>query len=649
LLTIFLQRSLFIRQTGKCKRMSSIDQKEMLFAEFPSISTEEWEKKIMADLKGADYTKKLVWDTGEGFQVKPYYRADDLKSLEYIGQLKKARPVIFDEGRGNDWIVRQDIPTSDISEANRLAVEASGHGANAIGLNAMEVTTRQHMSSLLKGIDLEKTWIYFISSKSYPLTLELFIYEVTRQGLKSEHINGGINFDPLSYLLLHGDFYLSFKSNLEEAEYLLNTIRKRLPRFRAITVNGHYFQNSGSSLVQELGFSLVSANEYLSSLTAKGFTADLLSPEILFHFACGTNYFMEIAKLRAARILWAKIIEQYNPQSARSFKMFIHTSTASWNKAIYDPYVNMLRTTTEGMSAAIGHTDSLAIGPFDKPFRMPDEFSSRIAKNQQLIFKEESYLNRVSDPASGAYYIECLTDSLAGHAWDLFRQVEGMGGMIEAVKTGFVQDEIGKKRKQKEEDIAFRKSVLIGTNQFPELKETMLEKVQNPGNLDESSIGTYKKLHPFRVSHPIEELRLSMEAFIKNGNHRPEVFLFTYGNQAMMRARAGFTTNFFGCAGFSITDNLKFDTIEEGIAEAIRKVPAIVVLCSSDEEYEDLAIRAVPALKAALPGLITIVAGYPKYKREEIMKAGVDDFIHMRSNLLESLRTFCSQIGIPLK
>ncbi len=628
--------------------MSNSENYEKLFTEFPPITTDEWEKKISADLKGADYVKKLIWNTEEGFPVKPYYRAEVLNGLDYIGQIKQLNPDIF--RKGNDWIVHQDILTQDITEANRLAKDAVSHGAGSIGFNASEISTHKQMSVLLDGIDLAKTRIYFTSSKSYPLTLELFFYEVSGKNLRGEDLRGGLNFDPLSYLLLHGDFYKNFENNLEEAEYLLDTVIKRFPLFRSITVNGHYFQNSGSTLVQELGFSLALANEYLSSLTSKGYTVDSIAPRMMFHFACGSNYFMEIAKLRAARLLWAKIVEQYHPEDPASMGMFIHTSTAAWNKTIYDPYVNMLRTTTEGMSAAIGQADSINIGPFDMPYTQPDDFSYRIARNQQHIFKEESYLNRIADPAAGAYYIESLTNSIAQHAWELFRKVEGMGGMIEAVKSGFIQDETLKNCIRKEGDIAQRKTVLVGTNEFPELKEMMFEKVSvhsdHGGVIQE---GKYKKIHPVRVARGLEQLRLSTEEFVLQGNRRPEVFLFTFGNLAMMRARAGFATNFFGCAGFLVHDNTGFETIEAGIDAAAANQPGIVVFCSSDEEYEGLAGKAVPALKAAVKNLIICVAGYPKDKLEALKNAGVDDFIHMRSNLIESLGKFSRQIGIPLK
>ena len=230
--------------------MDNSELNEALFTEFPEVTTGEWEKKILADLKGADYAKKLFWDTGEGFLVKPYYRTEDLEGLEYFTRLKKDQPAISGQGQSNNWIIRQDILTSDIAEANRLAVDAVAHGANAVGLNAKEITTHKQMTALLHGIDLAKTWVYFTASKSYPLTLELFIYEMTSGSLNGGDLKGGLNFDPLSYLLLKGDFYVSFSNNLEEAEYLINTISKRLPHFRSLTVNAHIFQNSGSTLVQ---------------------------------------------------------------------------------------------------------------------------------------------------------------------------------------------------------------------------------------------------------------------------------------------------------------------------------------------------------------------------------------------------------------
>ncbi len=623
------------------------NEQTKLFSEFPPVSTSAWEEKIFADLKGADYTKKLVWETGEGFDVKPYYRAEDLQGLEYLNALPDRSPFVRGLRKdNNDWIVRQDFCSADVESSNALALDAISKGVGSVGLNAREVTTHKQMSRLLAGIDFNKTGINFISSQSYPLTLELFIYEISHRGSGGEKIHGSINFDPISFLLLHGDFYVNWHHNLEETEYLLNTMHQHVPNFKAITVNGHYFQNAGSTLVQELAFSLASANEYLAGLTEKGFSVDAVAPQIQFSLGIGSNYFMEIAKLRAARLLWTRMVEQYQPTREESLRLFIHTTSALWNKSVFDPYVNMLRTTTEGMSAAIGNADSVTILPFDTSFKESDEISRRIAHNQQFVLKEESYLDKIIDPAGGSYYIENLTHAIAHHAWDLFKEVEIRGGMIECIKSGYIQDEVERSRKQKEMDVARRKIVILGTNQFPNIHETMLEMIQHTGKVAASAPASYKKLTPFRAAQAFEEVRLATEQYVKNGNSRPSVFLFTMGNLAMLRARAGFAANFFGCAGYDIIDNQGFATTDEGVEAALNSKAQIVVICSSDEDYAAIVPEIAGKLKQAGSNINIVVAGYPKELINEFKSAGVVDFIHVRSNLLDTLRDFQSRLGI---
>ncbi|MFZ4561948.1 MAG: methylmalonyl-CoA mutase family protein [Bacteroidales bacterium] len=623
------------------------DEQTKLFSEFPPISTKYWEEKILADLKGADYDKKLIWKSDEGFNVRPYYRAEDLHGLEYLHALPGNSPYVRGlKKENNNWGIRQDFATADIAEANTLANQAISKGVDAVGLKAINISTHKQMSELLAGIPLNTTGINFIASPSFPLTIELFIYEVGHRGEGAENIHGSINFDPISYLLLHGDFYMDWEHNLSEAEYLLNTIQARLPHFKAITVNGHYFQNAGSSLVQELAFSLASANEYLAGLTSKGFSVDAIAPYMQFSLGIGSNYFMEIAKLRAARLLWTRMVEQYQPKNEDSLKLHIHSTTALWNKSIYDPYVNILRTTTEGMSAALGNADTIAILPFDVAFKDPDEISLRIARNQQFVLKEESYLDKIIDPAGGSYYIENLTHSIAQHAWQLFKEVESRGGIIECIKTGFIQDEVERSRHQKEMDIEQRKTVILGTNQYPNPLETMAGKIQEPEEVQVSNASTYKKLTPFRGSMAFEKVRIATENFVKKGNKRPAVFLFTMGNLAMLRARAGFATNFFGCAGYEIFDNQGFSTIDEGVEAALNSRAEIVVICSSDEEYGAIVPEISDKIKLANRKIRILVAGYPKELVEPLKKAGVDDFIHLKSNLLETLRNSQVQLGI---
>jgi len=620
--------------------MENKDQDNKLFSEFSPIPTSQWEEKIIADLKGADYEKKLIWKTDEGINVKPYYRAEDLEGLEYLSALPGEKPFVRGVKKGNNkWIIRQDIYTEDIAEANRIAVEAINRGADALGLNVREITSHKQMQRILEGIDLTQTRINFISSRSYPLTLELFLYEIENRGIDGTKIKGSLNFDANSFLLLHGEFYQSERGNIDEEEYIVQTVLKRLPMFHAITVNGHLFNNAGATLVQELAFTLASGNEYLANLASKGLPVDDIAKSLQFSFGIGSNYFMEIAKLRAARLLWSAIVDQYHPEKQESLKMFIHSTTSLWNKTVYDPYVNLLRTTTEGMAAAIGNTDSMTILAFDHPFRNEGEISRRIARNQQLILKEEAYLDKIIDPSAGSYYIENLTHSIAMHAWDLFRLIEDKGGLVACIKTGYIQDEVEKSCNKRNMDIAQRKIVILGTNQYASDIENRIE-------LQEDRVSEFKKLHIYRGAQDFEEVRLATEHAVSMGKKKPSVFLLTIGNPVMRKARASFATNFFGCAGYEIIDNPGFNTIEEGIKSALDSKAEIIVVCSSDEEYLTVAPAVCQGIKPLINGVLIYVAGYPKEITETLKSRGTDDFIHIRTNVLEFLVNLQKKFGL---
>ncbi|MDP1622974.1 MAG: methylmalonyl-CoA mutase family protein [Bacteroidales bacterium] len=624
-----------------------IYERTKLFSEFPPIDTSDWEEKIRTDLKGADYAKKLIWKTGEGFDVKPYYRAEDLSGLEYLNTIPGNPPYVRGlRKENNDWIVREDIGSTDLGKSNLMARNAIASGAGAVGLKVIEVTTHKQMAELLAGIDFHKTAINFTSAKSYPLALEFLIYELSHREHGGDKMKGSVNFDPISYLLLHGEFYISWENDLDEARYLLGIVKKRIPGFKVITVNGHYFQNSGSSLVQELAFSLASASEYLACLSDRGAPVDDVAPYVQFSLGIGTDYFMEVAKFRAVRLLWTRMLEQYQAKHEESFRLFIHATTALWNKSIYDPYVNMLRTTTEGMSAALGNIDSMTINPFDTSYKDSDEISRRVALNQQMLLKEESYLNKIVDPGAGSYYIENLTHAIAHHSWELFKDVESRGGMMACIKSGFIQDEVERSRNQKIMAIAQRKIIMLGTNQYPNVMETMSDSIQPADDIQAQVGKTYKVLAPFRVASGFEEIRLSTEGFVNKGNKRPAVFLLTIGNLAMLRARAGFATNFFGCAGYEIIDNQGFTTVDDGVTSALASNAGVIVICSSDEEYPQIVPEIAGKIKAAGSAARIVVAGFPKDFLETFQSAGVDDFIHVKSNLLETLRDFQYKLGI---
>ncbi|NVO19025.1 MAG: acyl-CoA mutase large subunit family protein [Bacteroidetes bacterium] len=625
---------------------------DKLFPEFPPVTTEEWEAKITEDLKGADYNKKLIWKTQEGFDIKPYYRSEDLNELSHLDAQPGEYPFVRgNEIRYNHWEIRQEMSTADPKDANFEALASIKKGATGIGFGASGIKTLKHIETLLKGICFGDCSVHFGGAKSYPDLVNLMAEHIRKHHLNKVVIKGSFDFDPISYLLLEGDFFKSEESDMAQVAEMISIGKKDLPAFKMITVNGQYFHNSGSTLIQELAFSLASGNEYLANAVSSGFKVDDVAPRIVFSFAVGSNYFPEIAKLRAARMLWARIVEQYNPSNEASMLMNIHCSTSHFNKTLYDPHVNVLRTTTEAMSAILGGTNSLNITPFDAFYKDPDLQSTRIARNQQIILKEESYLERVIDPAAGSYYIENLTDQMARTSWELFQKVEGMGGMIAAIKEGFIQADIKKQEEQRKLDVATRKMVLLGTNQYPNLNERMLEKIQmEEESLDieeqEEKPTRYPKMEISRLTDDFDDLRLATELYVEDGNRRPAAFLLTMGNLAMRKARAMFSTNFFGCAGYAVIDNSGFATVEEGVQAALKSKAEVIVICSSDEEYPELAPSIAKQLKSGNKDLLVILAGYPKEIVEDLKNAGIDDFIHVRTNVLEFLQKTSKQLGI---
>jgi methylmalonyl-CoA mutase len=639
---------------------------DKLFSTFPPVSTSEWEARITEDLKGADYQKKLIWRTAEGFEVKPYYRNEDTEGIGFMNSVPGEYPFVRGNYIGsNDWQIRQDIETDDITEANRLAIDAIKRGANGVGLVAEDIETEKDAEELLKGISPSEVAVHFGAASSYPALVKVVSAYAKNQKLEAAELKGSFDFDPISYLLLNGDFWKSEKSDMTEVTSMVKLGKELMPSMKVINVNGHYFNSAGATMVQELGFALASGAEYLNTITNSGIPVDDAAQRMMFSFGVGSNYFMEIARLRAARLLWAKIVEQYKPRDESSMQMWIHCNTSAWNKTLFDPFVNLLRTTTEAMSAIIGGTQSLSILPFDTFYKDPDEFSNRLARNQQIILKEEVYLDKVVDPSAGSYYIENLTQLIAEAAWKVFLQVEEKGGMIEAVKAGFVQDIVEKSAGQRLEDIANRRIIQLGTNQYPNPNEQMLEKIHfaeedemmeeelyadeemevDEDDEDETPT-TYKKLILFGGSDAFDQLRLATEQHVAEGNKKPAVFLFNIGNLAMRKARAMFTTNFFGCAGYEILDNMGFSSVDEGVKAALNSKAEMVVICSSDEEYATLGPEICQKLKATNKELILVVAGYPKEILDTLKQAGVEEFIHVRSNLLDTLESFQEKLGI---
>ncbi len=614
-------------------------EKEKLFEQFPPVSTEEWMNKIRADLKGQDFDRKLVWRSPEGFMVKPFYREEDNANLPY----QDTPPGEFPFLRGiypgkNEWYIRQDIKVDDPVKANKKALDVLNKGVTSLGFIFGEKTeyTASLMETLLNGIYCESIELNFRPQGDAKELLGALTDYLNDKGIKPSAIKGSVETDPLGRLMQNGKLCIPAE---EAMDYLAGLVRsaESFNNLRLIAVNGAAFGNAGSNIVQELAFSLAMGNEYLSQLTGKGISADDAAGSIGFTFGTGSSYFMEIAKLRAARILWAKITEAYKPSSKDSCRIYIHSVTSDWNKTVYDPYVNMLRSQTEAMSASLGGTNSLTVRPFDIIFREPSEFSERIARNQQLLLMEESHFDKVNDPAAGSYYIENLTASIVEHAWELFIEVEDEGGFLAALKKGSIQEKVRSTADVRRANIRKRKEKLLGTNIFPNtLEKIQTGPVKGTGE-GETDLDT-EPLKAFRAAQEFEELRLSVDSL----DRQPSVFLLKTGNPVMRTARAQFTQGFFGSAGYKIIDNAGFDNLQEGVEQALGEKADIVVVCSSDDEYADI----IPEVNRLLAGRsILVVAGEPACM-EDLRKEGVEHFISMRSNLYETLKEYNRELGI---
>jgi methylmalonyl-CoA mutase len=443
-----------------------------------------------------------------------------------------------------------------------------------------------------------------------------------------------------------------------------------MPNVNAITVQTDGYHNAAANIIQELSIALSAGLEYMNALTDAGLSAEQAASQIRFSISVGSRYFLEMAKIRALRILWANVLKKYGVTGTAK----IHVNTSMWNSTVFDSNVNMLRVTTETMSAAIAGADSITVIPYDAAFKNPDEKSCRIARNVQLILKNESSFNRIVDPSAGSYYIESLTDQIASKSLEAFKKLESEGGLLAALQSGSVQKALAESQKQKEKLIMQRREVFIGTNQYPNLLEKMSDKIKenegaklNDPELDNcsgdakafadkfagkgSSVAkaggetAVEKLIIRRGAEVFETLRLQTEAYAKKNGNAPKVFLWTAGDLGMRLARATFIKNFFGCAGYTVIDTNGVPNAAAGLELVKKENPQIVALCSKDEEYLDLAKEIFPVLEKEVPNVARIVAGNPK-NAEELKAAGAQDFVHVLTNAIDSLSSYQKKLGV---
>ena len=455
-----------------------------LFSEFSQITKEAWLNQVTKDLKGKNFSETLIWQSLEGFDIYPYYAQEDLKNLpiKAIQQAQKSK-------NSASWENRSLIKYINAKDTNLLIINYLKKGIDAITIDFGDYNPTEHdLLRLLNNIKLSETPIYF--KTHYKETLLTNLNKFIHYQLK-----GGFATDILTK-------YFSSESTIIDKDAWESTKKiiiqtNQYPAFRAVTVESHVFHNAGANAVQELAFTLASAVTYLDKITDLGCTIEQIIPKIEFSISIGTNYFVEIAKLRALRYLWSKILKSYNCLLMTD-NYFLHCQTSSFYDAKLSPYTNMLRATTEAMSATMGGCDSLTVLAYDSILALEtkSELGERIAKNVSILMKEEAHLDKTNDPSAGSYYIESLTYKLAAAAWDLFLKVENMGGIMQAFDQGFIQSEIEQSYQAKVKSLQNDK-IMVGVNKFR-------VEAENINNTKKSVVSNKNILQNRRISEAYE-------------------------------------------------------------------------------------------------------------------------------------------------
>ncbi|WP_171032948.1 methylmalonyl-CoA mutase family protein [Fodinibius saliphilus] len=664
---------------------------ESLFDEFPPTSTKEWEEVISKDLNGADYKEKLRWDTGEGISPLPFYRRENLSSINRESVIHKQ----YSDKTHNSWEIRAPIFAHSIEEANKKALQALNRGADGVqffihvqrpegalggDLRGIPLQNQKDFTDLCTDLSLENTAIHFDAGLASPAVLAMLRNEVNNRTINANNVQATFTYDPFSYILKKGQYPKDKEQIYRHLHQLTDFTTNHFPGVQPLCIDARFYHNTGGTIAQELGYALSAASEYLSILSEKGDNIDDVADMLHFNFSVGSNYFLEIAKLRAARLLWKNLLDAYGGDTNQ--QVYLHSETSQWNKTLYDPYTNMLRTSTEGMAAAIAGCDAMTVLPFDQHFRQPDEFSQRIARNQQLILSEEAHLDKVADPSAGSYYIEKLTDAIGKEAWKLFQDVEAEGGLFKAIENGTVQSAIHDAQNMRDQQVASRGRTFVGTNQYSNADEEMKDKVENTQHsvsLDTSDTdfdpNTEKLLDdlttafadgaqlgdvvpalfnfgrhqittiaPYRGSLAFEVLRVATEEH----SFTPQVLTLPMGDNKWRKARSTFSANFFGCAGYNIEEPIGFENVDAALSEIKEQQPDIVVLCSSDKEYNELVPNICEAIDKLHNRPILVLAGYPKEQVNDFKEAGIDEFIHAKCNVLETLKRFQEKLNITV-
>ncbi|WP_396601036.1 methylmalonyl-CoA mutase family protein [Algibacter sp. R77976] len=593
------------------------DNNKALFSEFPSVSTEQWMERVTADLKGADFDKKLVWKNLTGINIKPCYSAvDKIEKLQNTGENSQA------------LVNYRNITVTSAKNGNKLAIKAVEEGMNGIIFTLEENVA---VSELLTGIDLNKISVSFeMTSNAVAFVTDLVAFA------KDADLKGYINTGIISNYVTTGSFD---ESQIDVAAELVK-LTANYPNFKAITVSGTEYLDSGANQVQEIAYTLNSLVFLIEKLSVKGVEVQAIFNNLNFKLAVGLEYFIEIGKFRAFNSLLAEVAAKYGVAEVANT---ITAKTSIWSKSVTDAETNLLRCTTEAMSAILGNVDAVLIDAYDKEFKNPSDFSSRIAGNITTILREESYFGKVSNPVDGSYYVEEVTSKIAEKALELFQAIEADGGFFTAFENETIQAQIAEIRLKKLKLISQRRTPMVGINKYPNLMETVAADL-----LSEGATNNSKVLTPRRASLEIEAMRRKTEQLVAETNVRPIVQLASYGNLNMRKARAAFAYDFIGVSGFDVHQEESFESAAVAAKESANSDAHVVVICSSDQDYDETAVDFIKAFRAINTNKVLLLAGAPK-NMDELTEAGLDGVVNMRTDVLVTLASIQEKVQKTLK
>ena len=630
---------------------------EKLATEFAANTHAEWKTAAESLLKGAPFDKIMLTPTPEKITLQPIYEHDLLGTLPAAatlpgqdGFLRGTRTAGY---LATPWDIAQEISAREPAAFNTALLRDLGAGQNAVSLqldgpDALHLDNPADFRAAFKDVLPAALAWHFHSGARTPAIVEIFLAWLEEQKANLSSVRGSFNYDPAGTLATTGTLDIPLDKACDKAAELARLTGSKLPGFTAIGVVTRALHNAGASAAEELGTAIAVGLAYLRALGERGFDTDSAASQIAFHFSIGGNFFIELAHLRAARTLWARIVAELGGSPAAQ-AMHQHARTGLLNKTRHDPYVNILRTTTEALGAVIAGVDSLTVGTFDECVRLPDEFSRRVARNTHVILQEECELTAVIDPAGGSWYVEKLTDDLARKSWEFFQKIEANGGAFAAIKTGFIQESIAATRKEREKLLGQRRLSLVGTNQYPNIQEKPLPGAGFlPPTVDAPASPAAENapaLHTARLAMRYEALRAAAAAYKVQHGHGPRIHLANIGPLRRHKARADFTRGFFETGGFEIIGS-EGATDSTVIAQsAINSGAQLVVICGHDEDYVAQVPAIVQAIKAQAPHITLVLAGNPGDNEAAYKAAGLDTYIFVKSDNYETNRQFLAKLG----